>query len=237
MVSSQEHKAGRLGMEENSGRPLRMTYGAMAYRSIALLCGFFLALVTSSSASDRPYLEVKFVYDGDTILLSNGEKVRYLGIDSPEIDHEGGKSDPLAWDARRVNLEILKKHQVRLEFDIEKRDRYDRLLAYVFMDDGRLISELMVLKGYAHVLRIKPNFKYWERLLVAQRKAMKEGVGIWGLKIKEDPAGYIGNVESFVFHRKDCRFGKQTSVKNSRLFKKRNEAFFQGFSPCRRCKP
>ncbi len=210
----------------------------MIHRSIALfVCGFLLWIAAVSYASDWPYLEVKFVYDGDTILLSNGEKVRYLGINSPEIDHEGGKSDPLAWEARRANLEILKKHRVRLEFDIEKRDRYDRLLAHVFMDDKRLVSEVMVLKGYAHVLRIKPNVKYWDRLLAAQRKSMKEGVGIWGLKVKEDPAGYIGNVESFVFHRKDCRFGKQTSVKNSKLFKKRNDAFFEGFSPCRRCKP
>jgi endonuclease YncB( thermonuclease family) len=189
-------------------------------------------------ASGRQALhEVRFVYDGDTIQLANGEKVRYLGINAPEIDHEGGKSEPLAYEARRLNMEILAKHRVRLETEIEKRDHYDRLLAHVFLEDGRLVSELIVLRGLAHVLRIQPNLKYWDRLLEAQRRAMKEGVGIWSVKVQEEPSGYIGNIGSFVFHRKSCPFAKQMSPKKAKVFKKRKDAFYEGFSPCRRCKP
>lgn len=224
-----------------TSRDLSKTIAAMNIglkKTAALLSWLLFIFLLPLPASGRQTLhEVKFVYDGDTILLSNGEKVRYLGINAPEIDHEGGKSEPLAHEARRFNMEILARHRVRLETEIEKRDRYDRLLAHVFLEDGRLVSELMVLKGFAHVLRIQPNLKYWDRLLEAQRRAMKEGTGIWSVKVKEEPSGYIGNVGSFVFHRKSCSFAKQVSPKKAKLFKNRKDAFYEGFSPCRRCRP
>ncbi|RJR27333.1 MAG: hypothetical protein C4582_00690 [Desulfobacteraceae bacterium] len=196
-----------------------------------------LTICIHLSRAEGSFYEIKFVFDGDTILLSNGEKVRYLGINAPEIDHDGGKSDPLAHEARRENINILKGHKVRLELDLEKRDTHGRLLAHVFLDNGGLVSELLLKIGYAHVLRVKPNVKYWDQMLETQRKAMKQGAGIWGLKIKDDPAGYRGNTDSFVFHRKSCLFGKKVSVRHSKPFKTRQEAFFEGFSPCRKCRP
>ena len=71
------------------------------------------ALLTLSAA--KPH--VKQVYDGDTLLLSTGEHVRYIGVDAPEIDHQGGKSDFLANEARRLNAALVQGKPVRLELD------------------------------------------------------------------------------------------------------------------------
>ncbi|RLF53489.1 MAG: hypothetical protein DRN37_11570 [Thermoplasmata archaeon] len=128
-------------------RPLKIIF-------IIILASVCLSLTRAG------YHRVKFVYDGDTILLDNKEKVRYLGINSPEIDHKGGKSEFMAHAARNSNLEFVKGKRVSLEFDKEKKDRYGRLLAYVFLENGDMVNALLIRKGMAHVLLNKQGLKY-----------------------------------------------------------------------------
>ena len=205
-------------------------------RPLKIILIIILATVCLSLTA-AGYHRVRFVYDGDTILLDNKNKVRYLGINSPEIDHKGGKSEFMAHAARHSNLELVKGARVSLEFDKEKKDRYGRLLAYVFLENGEMVNALLVRKGMAHVLLNNQGLKYEDLLLDYQRKAMKEKLGIWSRPFKVQEKFYLGNRNSYRFHRPDCRFAKKISRKNGVRFKSRYDAFREGYSPCKRCMP
>ncbi|MCX8060755.1 MAG: thermonuclease family protein, partial [Aquificaceae bacterium] len=84
-------------------------------------------------------------------------------------------------EAKRFTQSLLPAGgKVYLEFDVQKTDRYGRLLAYVWLSDGRMLNEVIIKEGYAQVYTIPPNVKYQERLLSAQRRAREEGRGLWG---------------------------------------------------------
>jgi micrococcal nuclease len=182
------------------------------------------------------YQNVVRVYDGDTVLLENGTRVRYLGIDTPEIDHEGGRSDFMAEEARDVNRKMVEGKRVRLEYDQEKVDSYGRRLAYLFLPNGEMVNAVLVRRGLAHVMSIRPNLKYRDVLVGCQREAMTEGVGIWS-SLSKTGGIRIGNSNSYRFHRADCPFANRISKKNRIRFRSSFEAFWEGYAPCRRCRP
>lgn len=133
----------------------------------------------SDSLRDAPShtpstLTVTSVIDGDTVII-NGERVRLIGIDAPE-------SGQLPWGPRATEhlKDILSGNQwkVKVETDVQKRDRYGRILAYLWID-GRLINLEMVRDGYAVVLTIPPNVKYAERFVKAQKYARENRKGFW----------------------------------------------------------
>jgi len=123
---------------------------------------------------------VKKIYDGDTIgvlIAGQFQKVRLIGIDAPEMDQRpwGGKA--------RDCLEALIRataSKVSLEYDLEQKDKYGRLLAYVRTQDGKIINEEMLRKGCAVLFTLPPNVKYAGRLQAAQCKARDLKAGIWG---------------------------------------------------------
>ncbi len=137
------------------------------------------------------FVRITKVNDGDTVtVLINGreERVRLIGIDAPEVDQE-----PWGRRARRRLQDIIRKTEktVRLEFDMDERDRYGRLLAYLWTKNGRLINEEMVRAGYAVIYTIPPNVKYVERLKDAQKTAKDKKKGIWGEGgLEERPSEY-----------------------------------------------
>ena len=188
------------------------------------------------SSTALAYQKVVRVYDGDTVLLENGTRVRYLGIDTPEIDHEGGRSDFMAEEARDVNRKMVEGKRVRLEYDQEKVDSYGRRLAYLFLPNGETVNAVLVRRGLAHVMSIRPNLKYRDVLVGCQREAMTEGVGIWS-SLSKTVEIRIGNSNSYRFHRADCPFANRISKKNRIRFRSRFEAFWEGYAPCRRCRP
>jgi micrococcal nuclease len=164
-------------------------------------------------------------------------RVDYLGINSPEIGHKGGKSEFMAHAARNFNIELVKGAWVSLEFDKEKKDRYGRLLAYLFLENGDMVNALLVRKGMAHVLFNNQGLKYGDLLLDYQRKAMKEKLGIWSRPFKANEKFYLGNRSSYRFHAPGCPFAKKISLKNLVRFKSHYYAFWEGYSPCKRCMP
>ena len=192
-----------------------------------------IALLTLSAA--KPY--VRQVYDGDTMALSTGEHVRYIGVDAPEIDHQGDKSDFLAHEARQLNAKLVQGKPVRLELDLERNDRHGRLLAYVFLENGDMVNELLVRKGLARVLPKPPNLKYSSLLLDSQRRAMAERIGLWQKDPEKPERYYIGNSDSYRFHRPSCPLGKNISGRHRVLFESVYKACWEGYSPCRQCKP
>jgi len=197
---------------------------------LIVLSGLFL------SSTVLHYHQVVFVYDGDTVLLENGTRVRYVGIDTPEIDHEGGRSDFMAEEARDVNRKLVEGRRVRLEYDHEKIESHGRHLAYLFLPDGEMVNAALVRRGLASVMFIRPNLTYRDLLLGCQREAMGEGIGIWR-SLSKTMEIRVGNSNSYRFHRPDCPFAKKISKKNRVHFQSRFEAFWEGFSPCRRCGP
>jgi len=197
-----------------------------------------LVLLLATSASAEQWLKVKWVDDGDTILLTDGRRIRYIGINSPEIDHEAHdrRAEPYGYEALRYNKRLVYKERVRLEFDRETRDRYNRELAYVFLPNGTFVNLKLLENGYAYCLFIKPNDRHNALFLQTQRQAMKSGRGIWQ-QWHEPGRQYIGSQRSRRFHLVTCPNGRKVSPKNRITFSSRWEAFWAGYAPAKGCRP
>lgn len=146
---------------------------AGARRVFAVLVALFVLLPAAVIAqADSLHGTVQRVYDGDTVLISDGRKIRYLGINAPEW------GQPYSAKSRTLNEHLVKGSRVRLELDRQERDRYGRTLAYVWKD-GTMVNERLVWEGLAHVWVIPPNLKHYDRLLAAQREARAAKRGMW----------------------------------------------------------
>lgn len=139
---------------------------------LMLLCGCVATNIDGYTA------RVSRVIDGDTILLDNGERVRYIGIDTPELHHPKLPVQYMAEEAKEFNRKLVDGNLVRLEFDIDKRDKYGRLLAYIYINDIFVNAEL-VKEGYAKILTIPPNVRYADLFLRLQRQAREDSRGLW----------------------------------------------------------
>jgi micrococcal nuclease len=125
--------------------------------------------------------EVVEVTDGDTIeveLPSGVEDVRYIGVDTPEVDPNVGV-ECFGSDASELNAELVDGKRVRLVFDAERRDRYGRLLAYVYAGDTFVNAELL-RRGAARTLTIAPNDSFAARFARLAQEAANAGRGLWG---------------------------------------------------------
>jgi micrococcal nuclease len=154
------------------------------YISKALVA--LLALVSSCARADSKEAHVLRVIDGDTVKLTDGRSVRYIGIDTPETKRRvGGKWVPDAEyfgkEATLANKNLVEGKDVSMEFDVQTHDRYGRLLAYVYVD-GRMVNELLLEEGFASILTVPPNVKYVERFKELSRKARQEKRGLWAKK-------------------------------------------------------
>ena len=178
------------------GAALKKSWERMNKKIILFL--FLTALVVmgcqASPGKDYSYsnILVTRVVDGDTLVLENSERVRLIGIDTPEM-HESNK---LNRDARRSgqdveaikqlgrqSYEFTKKlvqgKRVRLEFDLERYDKYKRILAYVYLDDGTFVNAKIVEEGYASLMTYPPNVKYADLFLKLYRQARQNQRGLW----------------------------------------------------------
>jgi len=198
-----------------------------------------LMLVALLSAALAPisYERVRHVLDGDTVLLETRKEVRYIGIDAPELGHNGQPDDLMAVESKRFNHALVGNRRIRLEFDQEKEDRHGRLLAYVFLENGDMVNAMLLRKGLARVLVVKPNVKYFSVLLEAQRAAMSAKIGLWSQGPERPETYYLGSGKSQRFHRPTCPFGKEIASANRVRFSTAYQAYWEGFHPCRKCKP
>ncbi len=130
----------------------------------------------------QPYryqFRVKYVYDGDTIVLSNGQRVRLLGINTPEIESRFRRGEAGGVDAKKWLKNKLKDGVVLLEYGHPDRDKYGRLLAYLFLPDGTHLNLELVRQGLAVLSIIPPNLKYDKALIRAQQQAERQKIGLW----------------------------------------------------------
>lgn len=127
------------------------------------------------------------IYDGDTIQVSIGgkkEKVRLLGVDTPEKKGPYTKAEPMGGEASRRTAQLVLNKMVILVYGGETlRDRYKRLLAHVILPDGRVLNEILLEEGLAEVFR-KFRYSNKKRYLKLQRSAKKACVGIWKIRGK-----------------------------------------------------
>ncbi len=119
------------------------------------------------------------VFDGDTVLLSDGRKVRLLGINTPEVAGGFKAAEPGGEEAKTWLTSVLAHQKVSIVGDVEKRDHYQRTLAYIFDQRQRNINVELVRRGLAVVSIYPPNLKYLDELLAAERQAEAERQGIW----------------------------------------------------------
>jgi micrococcal nuclease len=142
------------------------------------------AALDGSSAGSQPLSgQVVRVVDGDTIRVRLGgteERVRYIGVDTPETVKPGTPVQCFGKAASAYNKRLLRGHSVRLVFDAERRDRYGRLLAYVYRQpDGLFVNADLVRRGYAQPLTIPPNVGHAAEFRALARGARRAGRGLW----------------------------------------------------------
>jgi micrococcal nuclease len=195
-------------------------------------------------------IKVVKVIDGDTIELENGQKVRYIGIDTPELVHPSKPVECFAKEAQEKNKELVLGKEVWLEKDISETDKYGRLLRYVWVNDI-LVNEVLVQEGYAQVSTYPPDVKYQERFLEAQRKAREENKGLWsscqyfGQKVLSSQAekgclikGNISASGEKIYHLTECGSYHKTVInesKGEKWFCSEKEAIFAGFRKAKNC--
>lgn len=130
--------------------------------------------------------------DGDTVALANGLHIRYIGIDTPETRRRKGGGwvedpEPYAREAGAFNRALVEGKLVRLEYDAQTYDKYNRLLAYVYISspDGKslMVNEELLRQGYAQLLTIPPDVRYTERFKAAAQEAREAKRGLWGLEV------------------------------------------------------
>ena len=134
------------------------------------------------SAGALAHARVTRVVDGDTIhvdLDGVDTTIRLIGMDTPEKEGPYTHEECFGREASAYTERALAGRDIQLEFDVEPTDRYDRTLAYVWLD-GELFDERIVADGYAVVATFPPNVKYVDRFLSAERAARDGGLGLWG---------------------------------------------------------
>jgi micrococcal nuclease len=151
----------------------------LASRVAPLLVLLAIAVPVSAQSALEGF--VTRIVDGDTIHVDVGgrvEKVRYIGVNTPELHHPRKGEEPGDRAAAAMNRQLVSDRRVRLELDIQTRDRHGRLLAYVWVADTMVNAEL-VRRGFAQVMTVPPNVRYQSLFLRLQREAREAGRGLW----------------------------------------------------------
>jgi micrococcal nuclease len=152
---------------------------------LVLLSVMVVAGCRAASAAATDQASVERVVDGDTIDVRIGdrhERVRLLGIDTPEVYVDQGPPECYGPEASAFTKELLPAGAaVRLERDVVGRDDYGRLLAYVYLvGDGSLVNETLARQGFARPLTIAPNGVFAARFVAAAVAAEADDLGLWG---------------------------------------------------------
>lgn len=132
---------------------------------------------------NKHLVRVSRVIDGDTFEIVNRgktEKIRLIGVDTPESVKPGHEVEPYGLEASNYTKKMIKGKIVQLEFDVQERDKYGRLLAYVHIEeDGTFLNAQLLEEGLATVFTVPPNVRYADNFLKIQKKAQQNKKGIW----------------------------------------------------------
>lgn len=202
------------------------------------------------------------IIDGDTLIASkNGaeETVRLIGVDTPEIFVNGQQvNDPQAVAALEYAKQSLTGRYAELELDIEERDQYGRLLAYIWLD-GIMLNKVLLENGIASVATYPPNVKYLEEFTALESIAKEKKLGIWGIPLPKpiepvsnlfiidktkaltgpigdsETAQYKGSIKSDKYHKLYYTHPGQINDENLIYFESLEHAIMNGYKPCGYC--
>jgi len=126
-------------------------------------------------------VEVAWIYDGDTLRLKDGRKLRLIGINAPELAQGQGKGEPSAQDATLALSHIIDatESKIGIRYGEERHDRYGRLLAHIYTDQGKNITAKMIQQGYGAAITVPPNSWNADCYFQAERDARTQALGIW----------------------------------------------------------
>ena len=145
----------------------------------------FLFFLAQAQLQENAWYKVSKITDGDTfyVITSSSEKfkIRLIGIDAPETRNVGVKvrKEYFGKEAKIFVTNLLKNKKVKLTFDVQKTDRYGRILAYVYLENGVFLNQYLVENGFAVVSTFPPNVKFVEKFTQAERNARKLKLGMW----------------------------------------------------------
>ncbi|MBI3366305.1 thermonuclease family protein [Candidatus Roizmanbacteria bacterium] len=140
---------------------------------------------TGSYSQDNVLIKITRVIDGDTVKIETGQTVRYIGIDTPELHHPKKPVQCFGKEAYEKNKELVEGKTVKLEKDVSEKDRYGRLLRYIFLYDppstqeALFVNKYLVSEGYAHSATFPPDVKYADVFVTEQRNAVANKKGLW----------------------------------------------------------
>jgi len=157
---------------------------------ILLLCLAVSASLLGQPVKRSDPVRVRYVVDGDTIDVAGIGRVRLVGIDAPEVGRGFDTSEPFAHEAQQRLLSLVVGRWVRLEYEQEQQDSYQRRLAYVFIETGTFVNALMVREGLARVSARKPLARLAE-LQRAEAEAKSSRRGMWGARPSLPPERYV----------------------------------------------
>ena len=125
------------------------------------------------------HAHVSRVIDGDTVELSNGERLRYIGIDTPEVVSAKKSAQCFAAEGTQRNKELVEDKDIIFYSDISPRDIYGRLLGFVYLPDGTFVNNVLVNEGYAFAYPYKPDISQAQEFKNAETTARKKSIGLW----------------------------------------------------------
>ena len=125
--------------------------------------------------------QVAHVYDGDTVKLVDGRKIRLIGINTPERGRDGKQDEPFYLDAKKQLQNIIRKNnnQIKIVYGKDKHDRYKRLLAHIFTKDNENITATLIKNGMGFTVAVPPNIQLLNCYQDAESSAQKSKHGIW----------------------------------------------------------
>ena len=162
------------------------------------------------------YFKVAWIYDGDTVRLEDGRKIRLLGINTPEVKHRNQDTEVGGEAAKHWLTEKLKNRKVRLVTDVEQTDKYKRTLAHLFTENNEHINLQLAELGLAAVNIYPPNLLYAEQLAEAGKRAELAKRGIW--QSSEYPVIPVGQIERKGHSGWLRLIGKVSEIRRSRKF-------------------
>lgn len=167
------------------------------FRLLLLLAAVVLGYIFNSPAKDqdlngdhqdnkqvtpftsRTFAKVTRVNDGDTIEIEGGQKLRYIGMDTPELYDPRKPVQCFGTEAKEKNKELVEGKIVKLEKDVSETDKYGRLLRYVWVDN-LLVNDYLVKEGYARISTYPPDVKYQSLFSQSEKEARENKRGLWG---------------------------------------------------------
>ena len=146
----------------------------------------------SNESSSLESYTVEYVIDGDTFIVSidgYSTKIRLIGVDTPEsvasdayLQSSGKENTVEGKEASNFTTDLITGKTVYLEYDTDKTDKYGRTLAYVYLDESKetMLQDVLLEKGLACTMTIKPNTKYAAHFAKIEAQAKENGAGFWG---------------------------------------------------------